>query len=911
MTTITHLTCEYRANPIGIDVTAPRFGWRMDTARAGARQIAYRLRTAASPAELATPAWDTGKVGSDQSTHVVYTGPKLSSRQRVYWQVTVWDESGVAVDSDVAFFEIGLLRQSDWKARWIGSDLRGGPRSPTPAPHLRRRFQLDRAVASARLYVTALGVYECRINGKVVSEDVFAPGWTDYAKRIQYNAYDVTSMLQQGDNVIGALLGDGWAVGRIAWGARQQYTDRPKFFAQLEVTLTNGRVVQVVSDKSWKHQFGATLDNDFLMGEAYDARLELTGWADVGCDESGWRAVAVFDSPGARLTATNGPTVQRIQEISPIADPVVKRGFTGSTAVFDMGQNMVGRVRFRGSAPAGTTIALRFAEVLNPDGAVYVTNLRTARATDYYTFKGDGIEEWEPRFTFHGFRYVEVADYPGEITRDAVTGVVLHSAMPQTGWFECSDPEITQLQNNILWGQKGNFVDVPTDCPQRDERLGWTGDIQAFIGTAVFNMHIAGFMNKWLRDLGDAQAENGHVPNIVPFQPKMLQDGGPGWSDAAVICPWTLYLAYGDTRVLEDNYDMMARFMHATAADSPNHIRCAPNFKGWPGFGDWLSINASTPRELIGTAFLAYDALLMSRIADVLGKRRDAATWRRMFNEVKAAFADRFLIGGRGKPADEETSQMRAMMEGADATVAGNLAAVDYGAVESSVFNTAVFRPTQTSYVLALHFDLLPKKLRAVAAAELVRDLEQRDMHLSAGFLGAPFLPHALSDAGQLTATYALLNQRSWPSWLYSVTKGATTIWERWDGYTDERGFQDASMNSFNHYAYGSIGAWMYRVITGIEIDPEQPGYKHSILRPQPGGGLTHASASLETAYGALSSAWRFTEEGWTWTIIVPPNASATAHVPNVGDRITLNGTTISGSQHELAAGRHVFVVTR
>jgi len=458
MTRLSHLTCEYRSNPIGIDVTAPRFGWRMESPRTGARQTAYRVRTAASIADLASaPAWDTGRIESDQSMHVVYTGPKLASRQRVYWQVTIWDETGAEAHADPAFFEIGLLKKSDWKARWIGSNLCGGPRSPIPAPHLRREFSLDGEIVSARLYVTALGVYDCTVNGIPIGQDVFAPGWTDYAKRIQYNVYDVTAMLSPGMNVIGALLGDGWAVGRVGWGARQQYTDRPKFLAQLEVTLANGRTVQIISDAKWKHAFGATLDNDFLMGEAYDARLELGGWQHTGYDDRAWRAVTVFASPSARLVATNGPTVQRIQEITPIADPSVKRDFTSSTAVFDMGQNMVGRVRFRGSAPAGTTVTLRFAEVLNPDGSIYTTNLRTARVTDYYTFKGAGVEEWEPRFTFHGFRYVEVANYPGEITRDAVTGIVLHSAMPQTGRFECSDPTINQLQSNILWGQKGNY----------------------------------------------------------------------------------------------------------------------------------------------------------------------------------------------------------------------------------------------------------------------------------------------------------------------------------------------------------------------------------------------------------------------------------------------------------------------
>ncbi|MEO8393050.1 MAG: glycoside hydrolase family 78 protein [Chloroflexota bacterium] len=912
MAMINNLLCEYRSNPLGIDITSPRLSWQMETNRKGARQTAYRLLAASAPDRLRegqADLWDSGKIESDQSVHVVYAGTKLSSRQRVYWQVTVWDESGKAEASTAAWFEIGLLKRSEWKAKWIGAALRGGAHTTIPVPYVRKEFSLPEKVKSARLYITALGLYECSINGQPVGDDVFAPGWTDYRKRVQYMVYDVTKLLHQGENALGALLGDGWAVGQVGLSSRQQYMDRPRLLAQLEVTLNDGQIIRVVTDRTWKQQFGALLESDLLQGEAHDARLEMPGWDQPAFDDHDWLSVRLFDDPGGALVATNGPAVHRIEELKPIIDPVDKSTFIAKRAIFDLGQNMVGRVRFKGKAPAGTTITLRFAEVLDADGNLYTTNLRSARATDYYTFKGEGDETWEPIFTFHGFRYVELVDYPGKPSRDQITGIVLHSEMAQTGDFSCSDPILNQLQHNILWGQKGNFVDVPTDCPQRDERLGWTGDIQVFARTAAFNMDVAGFMTKWAQDVADAQAETGSVPAVVPSAIPLV-DGGPAWADAAVICPWTMYLCYGDQRILDSNYATMTRFMDFLLDVSPGFIRCAPEFKGWPGFGDWLSINAATPRDLIGTAFLAYDANLMAQIAAVLGKTRDAAKYRKLFADVKQAFAARYLKGSK-ITASEPASEVRKQMDQGDAISRGNLKQVDYGKVTSKVFNTKLFTPTQTAYVLALHFDLLPEKLRPQATEELVADIERRGLHLSTGFVGAPYIAHVLSNNGRADMAYALLNQKTWPSWLYSVTQGATTIWERWDGWTEDRGFQDPGMNSFNHYAYGSIGAWMYNTIAGIEIDPAQPGYKHIIFRPQPDDSeLTQASGKLKTLYGELSSDWQIKKGRFDWTLVVPPNTRATAYLPaQAGAKITLDGKAVTETTHELEAGKYRFVI--
>lgn len=913
MTLITHLTTEYRSNPLGIDVPNPRLAWQMETDRYGARQTAYRVRAANQPDLLTAnkpDLWDSCRIDSDQSVHVAYAGHALHSRQRVYWQVTVWDETGSALDSDPAWFELGLLHPTDWQAQWVGSAFASGPRSTFPVPYLRKTFMLPADVASARLYVTALGLFECSINGQRVGEDVFAPGWTDYHKRVQYASYDVTSLLQRGDNALGAVLGDGWAVGYIGWVHRQNYVDRPQLLAQLEITLTDGSRHTVVSDASWTYHFGPITHSDFLMGEAYDARKEQLGWDTPGFSPPGALPVETFSHPDLRIVALNGPTVRRINELAPVGEPLDRGGLGRKRYVFDLGQNMVGWVRFKGAAGAGTTVTLRFAEVVNPDGSLYTTNLRSAHATDYYTFKGGGEEVWEPKFTFHGFRYVEVEGYTGDVTRDTITGIVLHSEMEQTGSFECSDPMLNQLQHNILWGQKGNFVDVPTDCPQRDERLGWTGDIQVFVRTAAFNMNVAGFMTKWAHDVTDAQNPDGSIPSVVPYAAKVPTDGGPAWADAAIICPWTIYLCYGDIRILEQSYETMTRFMDFLLETSPGYIRCAQDYEGWPGFGDWLSINASTPRDLIGTAFLAYDANLMAQIAHVLGNTEDETKFRQLFNDVKKAFADHYLAGSQLPVVAAKPSIMRKAMDEADALSRGNLKSVDYGHIPSQVFNTNLFVPTQTAYILALHFDLLANELRSTAAAELVADIERRGMHLSTGFVGSPYLPHVLSENGRGDIAYALLLQKGWPSWLYAVTQGATTIWERWDGWTDDNGFQDAAMNSFNHYAYGAIGAWLYNTVAGIEIDATQPGYKHIIVRPQPGGELTRATARLKTLYGEVVSEWKIERQGFSLTVVVPANTTATVHLPGDGKRIvTLNGETTAGAVHAVTAGRYQFTV--
>lgn len=858
---VTDLRCSYLTNPVGIGGDTPRLSWKLEGERRGLRQTAYQIRVARSADALQTAPdlWDSGRVDGAQSVGVLYEGTPLASMQRAFWTVTIWDEQGTQETAQPAFWETGLLERADWTGQWIGGGIAGGPQTSVPAPFLRRVFAPTKRIKSARLYATALGLYECFLNGQRVGDWELTPGWTDYNTRVQYQAYDVTGLVQSGANVWGAILGDGWYCGCVEWRGRQRYGDIPQFLAQLVLTYDDGTTETIATGPEWKLGYGPILATDLLQGETQDARRALPGddahaphWhTRPDLDETGWQNALVFSAPNIELSPMVGPPMRATQELKPIGSPV--------SSVFDFGQNLVGRVRLTVKGPAGATLRLRFAEVLKdgpnaelPGGGIYTDNLRAAQQTDVYTLSGapDG-ETFEPRFTFHGFRYVEVTKHPAgpdvePLTVDSLTAVVLHSDTPQTGTWECSDPLLNQLQKNIDWGQRGNYVDIPTDCPQRDERLGWTGDAQAFVRTAAFNRDIAGFFAKWLRDARDSQGPDGQIPPVIPDTGVVGGDGGPAWADAAVICPWTIYRCYGDPQILIDNYDMMARFVGYLENTARDFIRVYDGYPSFAGFGDWLALDGSgrteggTPKELIGTAFLAYDAQLMAQIADVLSKKEDAARYRELFANVRDAFRSRYV------------------------TPTG-----------------LVYPGTQTAHVLALHFGLLDPEQIPGALHALVRDIEKRGNKLATGFVGSPYLPHVLTVNGRADVAFKLLKQTGWPSYLYAVTQGATTIWERWDGWTKEKGFQDKGMNSFNHYAYGAIGDWMYQVVAGIDLSSDAPGYQNITLRPHIGGDLTHVRARLETVYGPIESAWQTGDNGGlTWSVTVPPNTTAIAHLP-------------------------------
>ncbi len=876
MLTPNNLTCEYFTNPIGLDVRRPRLSWKADAPQRGARQTAYQIRVAENPAALETPLagetadgvlWDTGKALSDASVHVPYAGAALRRSQRCYWRVRLWDENDAVSDwSDTAFWEMGLLDSGNWQADWITPDWDEDVSQPQPAPLLRRSFGAESGIVAARIYVTALGLYELRLNGQRVGDAVLTPGWTSYDHHLQYQTYDVTELVREGDNALGAMLGDGWYRGYLGFqGQRNMYGDRLALLLQLHITYADGRVEIVASDSQWRAARGPIQMADIYMGETYDARQEKPGWDEAGYDDSDWHGVRQLDHTKEIVVAQVGPPVRRHGQIRPVRILHSPKGET----IFDFGQNMVGWVQVRARGPAGTTITLRHAEVLDQEGNLYTENLRKAAQTTRYTLKGrtDADEVFEPHFTFQGFQYIAVEGFPGEPTLDNFTGIVLHSDIPPTGTFECSNPLINQLQHNIVWGQKGNFVDVPTDCPQRDERLGWTGDAQVFIRTACFNMNVAVFFTKWLRDLRADQLPNGSVPFVVPDVRSRISAGavsimqGAGssaWGDAAVICPWTIYLCYGDTRLLEEQYESMAGWVEYMRNQAGEEYVWDSGFH----FGDWLDYRGRDDRmpapvtnnELIATAFFAYGANLLANAARVLGKASDAESYADLAHKIKAAFTDEFVTTtGRVGPS------------------------------------------TQTAYALALHFDLLPEQMRPIAAARLAEEVRQTYFHLTTGFVGTPYLCDVLSRYGHTDVAYELLNQESYPSWLYPVRKGATTIWERWDGIKPDGSFQDAGMNSFNHYAYGAIGEWLYRVVAGIEVDPAEPGYKHVLFQPQPGGGLTYVRATLDSPYGVVSSAWELTEVGFHVSISVPPNAHATVRLPAQSlDAVTESGQPLT-----------------
>ena len=831
MTKITSLRTETLENPISIDVMPPRLSWQMRSSRKGAKQAAYQIVGRIGDSVH----WDSGKVKSSESTNIPYDG-ELQSRDRVEWTVLVWDETGGMTKSVSASFEMGLLHESDWQAKWIEGSLAGGVFTSVPCPYIRKEFSSRVSeVSSARLYITALGLYEASLNGQRISGDLFNPGWTDYNRRIHYHAYDVTALIKDGANAIGVILGDGWYCGHLEWRGRQRYGDKPKLLAQLEITYADGSVQTIVSDESWKHNHGALLESDILMGESYDARREWIGWDQAGFDEAGWSGVRIADPPKGRLTAASVNTVRATRALPAISITRVD-DWPKPRWIFDLGQNMVGHVRLKVRGKVGQTLTIRHAEALlsdaplSPHGMLYSIALRSARAADHYTCKGEGEEIWEPRFTFHGFRYVEVTGCDDDPPLDMVTGIVVHSDLTFTGKFECSEPLLNRLQENIQWSQRGNFLSIPTDCQQRDERLGWTGDILAFAPTAAFNMDVHAFLADWLRTLRDSQLENGAVPMIAPELKVMDNEGGPAWADALLVVPWVYYQYYGDKTLLAELYPAFEKFIAWLKDNSPGRIRAAA---GWQGFGDWLS-TAETPKTLLGTAYFARSVDIMSRIAEVLDKKDDAANYRTLFEEIRAVFIERFILPGG-----------------------------------------LILNNTQTAYALALRFNLLPDDLRAQAAEHLAKNVIGNGNKLTTGFVGTPHLLFALSENGYLETAYNLLMQKEYPSWLYPVTQGATTIWERWDGWRHDRGFQSWMMNSFNHYAYGAVGDWMVQIIAGIRPDPEHPGFQHFILNPQMGGGLTYARAEYNSAHGRIVSDWRIDGGEFVWKFVIPANTSA------------------------------------
>lgn len=1002
----THLTCEYRIDPTGIGARAPLLSWQIVSTNPNARNqrpTAYRVLVASEQDLLAKERgdlWDSGKVELPEQRYVRFGGRPLSSRQRAFWKVRIWDQDGVEQPwSADASFSLGLLEESDWRAQWIGYDapiaesrampdfegalwighesevkgeqpmatrafrreitltpdditqawllvtgddefdaylngrlvaksdqrphswtrpetadvsalLRPGrnvvavrirntlsgwagllgkllvvhrdgsksefttgpgwkcvdgwddswaspsfddsawPQAKTlgaygdspwgrvpargmflpPPRYLRREFRIDKPIAHATLHATALGIYEARINGRRVSEALFLPGWTDYNLRLPAHSFDVTNLLQKGGNVWGVILADGWFAGYVGYGGqRNHYGDALRCLGQLEIEYADGTMETIATGPDWSANTGGLREADFLMGETFESSEEPWGWDAPGVEPANWQPVDIGSAIRPKLEPARNQPVTVIARMEPESISQV-----GPDAyVLDLGQNIAGFARLELAAEKGREITLRYAERLDSEGKLYTTNLRGARAVDKYICKGEGIEKWSPRLTFHGFQFIEVSGLGRAPRKGEVVGLAIASDTPITGSFECSDPMLNRLAKNIYWTQRMNFLEVPTDCPQRDERLGWTGDAQVYATTAAYFADVEAFFDKWLIDLTDAQRTDGQFPMVAPLK-VAGPDGGPAWADAGVIVPWELYRMTGNVSLLRRQFPSMLRFVEFSFA------RCGEGTvppKEFHCFGDWLNIDDPTPNEVLFLAYLVRSADLTAKAAAVLGEQAHEERLRDMSTAARASFQKNYV--------------------GPDGQIAGD---------------------SQSAYALAIDFDLLPQTGESRAAEHLVRKLEERGVRLSTGFVGTKPLMRALAKVGRVDLAYRLLQSKEFPSWGFTVEHGATSIWERWNGWTPEAGFADPGMNSFAHYAFGAVGEWMMEHVAGIA--PLSPGFAQVLIHPKIGGTLTFAKALYYSPYGPIRVEWGIEGGELALTVELPPGVRGAVRVP-------------------------------
>ncbi|MFD7818351.1 family 78 glycoside hydrolase catalytic domain [Streptomyces sp. NPDC059785] len=838
----TPVTFEHLRDGLGIGRPDPRLSWRLPP---GSRhQSAYELEL-----DRDGTLHRTGRVDGADHVLVPWPGRPLASRERVTVRVRTWSAGGEPSDwSPPASVEAGLLDADDWLAQPVGAAWEEEPGSDRRPARVRRDFHLARPVARARLYATAHGLYEAEINGSRVGDDTLSPGWTVYGQRLRYYTYDVTAHLTEGANTIGAWLGDGWYRGRIGFdgGHRDLYGTDQSLIAQLEITHDDGTTTVVATDASWQAGPGPLLFSGLYEGETFDARLHDPGWSapghdDRGHDDTDWSPVAVRVRDPRTLVAPQASPVRCTQEIPPAA--ITPRG-TGRF-LLDFGQNLVGRLRVSADGPAGHTVTLRHAEVVQ-DGELATRPLREAVSTDTLILAGDGPLTWEPRFTLHGFRYAEISGWPGELTAEHVTARVHHTDMRRTGWFACSDDRINRLHENVVWSMRGNFVDIPTDCPQRDERLGWTGDIQVFAPTASFLYDCAGMLDSWLTDVAVEQLPDGTVPWYVPVIPggPMWTPVQPGaaWGDVATLTPWVLYQRFGDLELLRRHFPMGRAWVDLLE-------RLAGEDRIWDTgdqLGDWLDPIAPpddpgasrTDRYLVATAYFAHSARHLSWSARELGDTETADHYGRLADAVAAAFRGRYV---------------RAL-----------------GRMTSD---------SPTAYSVALVFDLLDgDEQRALAGERLAELVLADDARIATGFVGTPLICDALTESGHLDVAYRLLTQTQCPSWLYTVSMGATTIWERWDSLRPDGTLNPGGMTSFNHYALGAVADWLHRTVAGLGLS--RPGYRTLTFRPRPGAGITWAEARHETPYGTAGISWELTGSGIRARVTVPDGCEGVITLP-------------------------------
>ncbi|MHA6484885.1 alpha-L-rhamnosidase [Paenibacillus sp. strain BS8-2] len=877
---VQRLRVEYVDRPLGIDIARPRLGWILHAeGRRGVEQSAYQILAASSTdllAEHIGDLWDTGKIVSDESQQITYAGTKLVSGQRVYWKVRVWDEADIAGSwSEISSWSMGLLSRDEWGGCWIGlkSGLRPTREKPNPVVYLRRSVEAGNRVRRAVVYSTALGVYRLYVNGVKAGKALFAPEWTDYHVRTQYQTYDITSMLQEGTNTLSVMLGHGWYTGYLGMYGFQKYGMEPSFFLQGMIEYEDGTIQRVSSDESWLASFGPITSSDLQMGETYDARLEMPGWQGAEFDAEGWQSVhRMYDYRGSLVSQLVPPVaVTREHPISSI------RSLPDGKLLVDVGQNLTGWLRFSVQEERDTTITLRYGEALDAEGRLYTENLRLAMQMDVFISNGGECRTYESTFTCHGFQYVEISGLTAPITVEQIQCIVVHSDLPESGMLRTSDPLVNKLIHNIRWSQRNNYMSVPTDCPQRDERHGWTGDAQIFARTAAYNMDISSFMSKWMTDLSDGQQPTGAYSDFAPFVfgPKTAYNndftythiGSAGWADAPLLIGWMLYEIYGDQDILHKHYASMKRWMDYNERLYPRGIR-----RDAPQYGDWLSVQerpfeelksefdwlvsnlSTTPYDVFSTMYWAYDTLLMTCIAGVLGHQEDEVYYQQLHRRVLDAFGEEFVSP--------------------DGLIKGD---------------------TQTVYAMALDFGLLEDPvIRQAAITRLVEKIKSNGRMATTGFHGTRSLMRALSDNGYEELAFELLLRKEYPSWLYSVIQGASTIWERWDGWTVEKGFQRAGMNSLCHYAFGSVGEWLYEHVGGISREPDSKGFRTARIRPRPLGGLHHADAEYDSLYGMISSSWKLEGEQFELEVRIPPNSQAYIHIPAAPNTSIFEGDVLA-----------------
>jgi alpha-L-rhamnosidase len=795
-----HLRCEYLVNPLGMDVREPRFAWVLEHATRAEAQTAYHVMVSSDRAAEKGDVWDSGKISSADSTQVAYKGSALRSGTTYFWKVRWWDKEGRESPwSAVARLDTGLLDAAEWRGAWIG----GGN-------ELRKEFALGAAVKRARAYVCGLGYHELRINGRKAGRSVLDPGWTTFDKRALYVTYDVTEMLRPGQNALGVILGQGWFKSRA-------------LLLQLNVELADGSAMSVVSDTTWRAADGPILEDSIYDGESYDARRETPGWDRPGFDAAGWRAAESVKPPGGILSAQMMPAIEVVDTIIPLKMTNPAPG----VYVFDMGQNFSGWARLRISGPRGTDIRLRFAELLYDTGLINQENLRSARAEDHYILKGEGEETWEPRFTYHGFRYVELAGYPGAPKLDTVRGRVVHSAVKPVGSFAASKPVLNDLQRIITWGQKTNLHSIPTDCDQRDERMGWMGDAQGTAEEAIMNFDMAAFYTNFLRDIRDVQDEKGQITDTVPYI-WGSRPADPAWGTAYPLIAWYMYQYYGDTRVLADHYDGLKKYVEFLRSKSERGLL------RYSWYGDWVAVE-KCPGEVVSTFYYYYDVKVLSEAAKVLGKKEDAAAYAKLAEEIKAAFHKAYFDPKTGNYADG----------------------------------------SQTANTLPLFLELAPDDARGRAWGRLFDDIVYTHAsHLTTGIIGTKYIMELLTRMGNSDLAYDIAVQTTYPSWGYMIENGATTLWELWQKR------EGPSMNSHNHPMFGSVGAWLYKALAGLTMAPDSVGFERLLFAPQMVRDLRHAAGSTVTVRGEVACAWSRTDRSVRVEVTVPVGSTAEVVIP-------------------------------